>query len=315
MYKNKTIAVVVPAYNEERMIERTIKTLPAFLDHIILIDDCSRDKTLRIMQGYAKKDSRIRIIQNKPNKGLGRSIALGYAVARDIADVTAVMAGDAQMDPADLPAILDPIVDGKADYVKGNRLLHKDIKKKMPRFRFFGNAILTLLTKFATGYWWLMDPQCGYTAISKKALEDLDLDALHQGYGYNADFLVRLNILNFKVADVVVNPVYDIEKSKIKYWSYIPKVSMLLLKLFFFRLKEKYLVRDFHPLAFMYVLGMVTTLIGFVYGLYLVYIDSFLGMDPSAGSTILAAFLLLFGLQSFIFGMLFDNENSRSLKV
>jgi hypothetical protein len=162
------------------------------------------------------------------------------------------MAGDNQMYPGDLPAILDRIIDEGYDYIKGNRLLHSNIGS-MPKYRFFGNSILTILTKFATGYYSLMDPQCGYTAIKNTALVKIPIENMTKGYGYNADILCMLNIQKFKVADVEVRPVYDREKSKIQLWKYIPKTSWLLINLFFRRLWQRYVILDFHPLILFYL--------------------------------------------------------------
>src|SRR5690606_13739007 len=143
-----------------------------------------------------------------------------------------------------------------ADYAKGNRLLRDEVVERMPRHRLIGNAVLSLLTKFATGYWKSMDPQCGYTAISGEALARIPIESMIKGYGYNVHILNMLNLANQRVAEVEVEPVYRDEVSYIKLRRYIPSVSVLLIRLFWFRLTRRYIVRDFHPLALMYMFSI-----------------------------------------------------------
>lgn len=177
MYKGKKILVVVPAYNEEKLIAGVLKTIPEWVDAIVVVDDASKDRTSEIVNSLKEKDSRIALIVHSENKGVGASIADGYKWAlKNGYDVAVVMAGDGQMDPADLPSILDPVVSGEVDYSKGNRFFTGEAYQKMPKIRYFGNAVLSLLTKIASGYWHIADSQSGYTAINKKALQLIDWD-------------------------------------------------------------------------------------------------------------------------------------------
>ncbi len=251
------------------------------------------------------------LIRHRVNQGVGGAIVTGYKKAIQLGmDIAVVMAGDNQMDPADLPALLDPVVDGKADYAKGNRLLHKDIKT-MPQYRYFGNSILTILNKIASGYWHVMDPQCGYTAVDCRFLSRVPLDSIYKRYGVPNDLLVIFNVYGARVLDVPVKPVYGEEKSKIKLRSYVPKVSMLLLRRFFWRLKEKYLLRDFHPLVFFYFLGLLLLPIGFIYGIYILAHFLFVSKTLSTNAVLLCAFLIITGLQTLFFAMSFDQEYNR----
>lgn len=315
MYKNKTVSVVVPAYNEEKLIVKTLSTMPAFVDKIIAVNDCSKDRTLELIKEYSKKDPRVVIVNHEQNQGLGKTLIDGYLKSLELkADIIAIMAGDAQMDPADLPHVLDPIASGVADYVKGNRLLVRDVIKTMPVYRFYGNALLTLLTKFATGYWHVIDPQCGYTAISYTALNTIDITKMHRGYGYNADILARLNILNFRVADVTVKPVYGEAVSGIKLRSYIPKVSCLLLRLFLMRLWEKYVVRDFHPLVFFLCGGFLFSVLGIILGFMMLYVK--IARDfISVPTAILFTILIGFGFQSLCLGIWLDMDYNKGLNA
>ena len=260
MYKDKTICVVVPAYNEEKLIGRVIENMPDYVDKIVVVDDKSKDKTVEVVKNYSKKlGDKLILIQHQKNQGVGGTIITGYKWARDNKmSITAVMAGDAQMDPEDLPKILEPIVSCRADYAKGNRLFTGYAWKIIPRVRYLGNSSLSLLTKIASGYWHVADSQTGYTATSLKVLQTLELDKIYKRYGMPNDMLVRLNVLNFLVKDVPIKPVYNIgEKSGIRLIKIIPTLSLLLLKRFFWRLKEKYIIRDFHPLIFFYFLAFL----------------------------------------------------------
>ena len=161
------------------------------------------------------------------------------------------MAGDAQMDPTDLGRVVAPVARGEADYVKGNRLFRGESWQMIPHYRYLGNAVLSLLTKIASGYWHIADSQSGYTAIARIALERLDLDHIYTRYGMPNDLLVKLNVGNFRVRDVSVRPVYHVgETSGIRLRKVIPTIAWLLLRGFCWRLKEKYILRDFHPLVF-----------------------------------------------------------------
>ena len=311
-YRDRRIAVVVPAYNEELLIGETLYTIPDSVEKIYVVDDCSEDRTLSIIQEYAKKDRRIIPIHHEENMGVGSSIVSGYKAAlADGMDIAAVMAGDNQMDPAFLPKLLDPIIDGKCDYTMGNRLISPVYRKGMSTWRFFGNAVLTFLTKMASGYWQMMDPQNGFTAISARALERISLDDVYPKYGYCNDLLVKLNVWGFRVINVPHPARYGREKSGIKYSSYIFKVSWLLLKDFLWRLKMKYVVLSFHPLVFYYALGFVITCLGVFGGIYSLYYKFVLG---NAMFVPLVMSIIVFGLgaQFWLFAMLFDMQQEKN---
>jgi glycosyltransferase involved in cell wall biosynthesis len=315
MYRGKTIAVIVPAYNEEKLIGKVIETIPAFVDDIVVIDDASRDQTGEIVKACQKKEARLIYIRHEKNEGVGGAIATGYQWVRDHGkDIGVVMAGDAQMDPQDLPKLLDPVVEGEVDYAKGNRLFTGKAWKIIPRTRYLGNAVLSFLTKIASGYWHVADSQSGYGAASLKVLETIDLDHIYRRYGMPNDFLVRLNVYQFRVRDVPVNPVYGIgERSGIRIYKVVFTLPFLLLKLFVWRVKEKYVIRDFHPLVLFYLLGFFLTPIGFVFGSYLLILRIFFG-SVAATSALFAAFFTISGLQSLFFAMWFDMEYNKDLK-
>jgi glycosyltransferase involved in cell wall biosynthesis len=315
MYKGHKIGVVIPAYNEQLLLPETLAGMPDFVDRMFVINDASTDNTLALLKALHEKDPRIEIIHHETNKGLGQSLIDGYVASKNSdTDITAVMAGDNQMHPDDLPVLLDAIIDDGYDYVKGNRLLHQNIES-MPKYRFLGNSVLTILTKFATGYYFSMDPQCGYTAIKNTALRRIPIETMTRRYGYNADILCMLNIRRFTVTDVEVRPVYDREKSKINLWSYIPKTSWLLIRLFFRRLWQRYVVLDFHPLVLFFMFGFLT--FWFVCIPFLIRaIEYRIRVGEFPGIT-LAVFIFSFltSFQSILFAIWMDMDYNRRNKT
>lgn len=315
MYKSKKIGVVIPAHNEETQIGRVIETMPEFVDQIIIVDDCSTDETVAVITGLQKSYSNITLLRHSINKGAGAAMVTAYKYAKeqDI-DMAVRMDGDGQMNPDDLPALLDPVVEGRADYSKGNRLFTGEAYQKIPKIRYFGNALLSLFTKIASGYWNVADSQSGYTAINKKALKLVDWDQLYTWYGHPNDILVRLNVQNMRVKDVPVEPVYNVgEKSGIKIGRAIFKIGWLLIKLFFWRMKEKYIIRDFHPLVFFYALGGLFFIITFFLFIRLFVMWGLKGYIPPINA--LAAMFSFMSASLFtLFAMWFDMEANKDLK-
>jgi glycosyltransferase involved in cell wall biosynthesis len=265
MYRDNTVCVVIPAYNEQLLIASTVNGIPEYVDHIVVVDDASKDNTVSIVRDLTEKNAKVHLIALPQNGGVGVAIRTGYIWCRDNdIDIAVVMAGDGQMDPADLPALLDPVVEGRTDYAKGNRLVTGEAWKKIPHVRYIGNSALTLLTKIASGYWHVTDSQTGYTAINKKALKMIPLEEIYPRYGMPNDLLVTLNIYNFRVSDVPVNPIYGIgEKSGIRIGRVIFSLSFLISRLFVRRMVQKYVIRDFHPLICFCLLGFVLFLVDF----------------------------------------------------
>jgi len=315
VYKGKTVAVVVPAYNEEELIAKTITSIPDVVDRIIVINDASTDRTGEIVEEMSKEDPRIFQIEHNVNQGVGGAIVTGYKKARDLEmEITVVMAGDAQMDPRDLVNIIKPVADGKADYTKGNRLFYGDAWNMIPRYRYLGNSFLSLMTKIASGYWNIADSQSGYTAISLIPLRRLKLDKIYKRYGMPNDLLIKLNQHDFRVKDVHVRPVYNVgEKSGIKLAEVIPKITWLLFKGFWQRLFLKYVIKDFHPLIFFYLLSVFLLVASVPLTIRLVYIWAQTGDIPDMNAMALV-FSLISGLQTLFFGMWFDMEYNKNLR-
>jgi glycosyltransferase involved in cell wall biosynthesis len=309
----KSVAVVVPAYREAQLIGETLRGVPAFVDRVYVIDDASDDGTADAARALG--DSRVEVLRHEQNGGVGASIVSGYKRAlADGVDVTAVMAADNQMDPDDLEKLVRPVAAGDVDYAKANRLVSGEAWQVIPRSRYLGNAVLSLLTKIASGYWHVADSQSGYTAISRDTLAALDLDRVYRKYGFPNDMLVHLNVYNARVRDLPSRPVYGVgEQSGIKIRSVVPRISWLLLKGFLWRLREKYVIRDFHPLVFFYALGIVMTIVGLALGI----VETALriaGNDVSVGTVVLVALLLIAGSQFTLFAMWFDMESNKDLR-
>jgi glycosyltransferase involved in cell wall biosynthesis len=319
MLNGKTIAAVVPAYNEEPHIGSVIDTLPDCIDRAYIIDDGSTDGTWAEIQSHAERVNERRETDDGPtevvpikhaeNRGVGGAIKTGYQHAyEDGMEVTAVIAGDGQSEPDIVVRMIAPVAEGRADYSKGNRLLGRQ-RQQMPLFRQVGNFTLSLLTKIASGYWKVMDPQNGSTAISYEALSRLDLDDLYEDFGFTNDLLVRLNARGLTVADVRRRAVYKDETSHIRYKKFIPKVSVLLLRDFLWRLRVKYLVRDFHPLAFFYYIGAATAGGGLLAGLKAT-------VDRDSGTSRgTAALLFVLGWLFMLLAMVFDLKENEELQL
>jgi glycosyltransferase involved in cell wall biosynthesis len=235
MYRALRVAVVIPAYNERRAIAETVATVPELVDDIVVVDDASSDNTMAQAQAAAQRrahPARVEVIRHATNGGVGRAITTGYRRALALgADVAVVMAGDGQMDPDDLPALLAPISEGRADYVKGNRFRHPAIWSTMPATRIVGNVLLSAATRVTSGYHHVFDSQCGYTAIHRVALQTIALDALFPRYGYPNDLLSRLHVAGMRVVDVPVRPIYGAHwKSGIHLGTALHPIPWVLLR-------------------------------------------------------------------------------------
>jgi glycosyltransferase involved in cell wall biosynthesis len=313
MLDGKRVGVVIPAYNEEHLIAETIAGIPDFVDRITVVDDQSQDGTVSVVR--AIQDPRVKLIVHEQNGGVGAAIVTGYqdAIAERI-DVTAVMAADNQMDPDDLRTLVEPVAHDQVDYAKANRLFTGQAWELIPRYRYLGNAVLSLLTKIASGYWHVADSQSGYTAISLRYLELLDLDRIYRRYGFPNDILVHLNVWNARVRDFPSRPIYGVgERSGIRLRKVVPTISWLLVKGFFWRMRTKYVIRDFHPLVFFYMLGLLMTVLGLALGIAEVVLR-IMGNQITAATVVLVALLLIFGSQFSLFAMWFDMEYNKDLR-
>lgn len=315
MYQGRRIAVVIPAFNEELLIQDTLSGLPEYVDLAIVVDDASADKTSSKVQEWVErtKDERIQVVRHETNQGVGNAIKTGYKRAMAAgADVLVVAAGDNQMDQTQIPKLLDPIVQGKADYTKGNRLYARGSFEGMSAWRVLGNSILTLLTKVSSGNWHISDPQNGYTAITKDALDRINVDAIWGWYGYCNDMLARCNAYNVRVKDVAIPARYGTEKSKIKYGRFMRRVSGLLVRNFLWRMMVKYVARDFHPLVLFYILSVPLILVGLAGAIFFVY-DKIANGQPLFAYLSISILVFGLGMQFLFFAMYFDMNEAKRL--
>ncbi len=364
MLNGKTVAVVIPAYNEASQVKMVLESIPDFVDRVVVVDDASKDSTVEIVKRYmdgntgkatavgsmeeplasnlynkaelvakeilSKEENRYTphtiypkdesstrtvLIRHKHNAHVGAAIATGYKWCRDHKIFcTAVLAGDGQMDPDELINICSPVVYEDIDYVKANRLSHRSALFVVPKLRFFGNSVLSLLTKIASGYWHISDTQTGFTAISLRALEAIRIHKIYKSYGVPNDILVKLNIAFCTVKEVPSKPVYHIgERSKMNELKVVPRIGWLLFKSFWVRLYSKYLFRDFHPLFLLYHLGIVLLLIDIPY-----IIQATTSVVPGEflplPNMLIFTFLTISGLQTLFFAMWMDMMDNERLQ-
>ena len=311
-----TIATLIPAYDEERQIAAVLATVPDYVDHIVVVDDGSKDRTVEVVRGVMAYDARVHLIEMGKNQGCGAALAAGYkwALAHNV-DVAVSIDADGQMDTEEMIHLVTPIVDGRADLTKANRLASPKYWPDIPKVRLVGNAALSVITKMASGYWSVADSQSGYVALSRYALENIDWDQLYKGYGRPNDLLVRANVANCRVADVPSRPVYGVgEKSSMKVFKVILTIAFMLFRRFWWRLFHKYVLYDFHPLVFFYGLAATTFLAN------LVLLGRFFALWISDGqvpqiTALAVVFLTITSLNSAFFAFWMDMQVNEPLNV
>lgn len=363
MINDKTIAVVIPAFNEESQIEFVLESIPEFVDRIVVVNDGSTDSTGEIIKNIIDNDtldyfnekinpkeivkdrynavdfalqelikaettlfhksklynnhpenSRIILIEHLKNGGVGASVANGYRWCRDNEiDCVAKVDGDGQMDPSELKDICLPVINQEIDYVKGNRLVYPGANLVIPKIRYFGNSVLSILTKIASGYWHISDTQTAFTAISLKALKQLKLHELYSKYGYPNDILVKLNTNFCSIKEVPIKPVYEIgEQSKLKIMKVIPRISRILVFGFFKRIFQKYFLKSFHPLFILYHLGFLLLTVAIPFGIKIL-LKVIYSEDANPVTVLAFVFLFISGFQALLFAMWMDIQDNERL--
>lgn len=308
MFKDHRIAVVVPAHNEAAHIGDVIANMPALVDWILVVDDASTDSTGDLARSSG--DPRVEVIRHETNRGVGGAILTGHRRALDLgADISVVMAGDDQMDPAYLEALLEPICEHGYGFAKANRFYSARSYEGMPRHRIVGNIALSFLTKAASGYWHLFDPQNGYTAITRQALERLDLDRIAEGYEFENDLLVNLNILGVRATDVPIPARYGSEVSGIKLRRVVPAISWLLVRSFWKRVWWRYVIGSFSPVALFLFAGLSLCAFGLAVGVW-VAIQSIGPPQASTATVLLSVAPLLVGIHLLISALVLDIQES-----
>lgn len=330
MYRGKSIAAVVPAYNEAAQLPKVLRGMPEFVDRVVIVDDGSTDTTSEVVAQLAAADPRIEGLRLERNQGVGAARARGItaAIARKV-DLIVCLDGDAQMDAGEIQNLLDPLVDGESDFTKANRLASGEAWRIMPRLRFMANAVLTLLTKIASGYWHVTDSQSGFFALTVPLAARIDFRAIYPRYGCENSLLIHLSILNARVQDVPSTPIYNVgEVSDIRLWRDWLPVVRLLVRGFFYRLIQRYVIRDFHPLVFFYMTGLALFLGSSLY-LWVIIIGRivvprlhisettiklWVNTLASPMITLFDLVLLVMGLQMLFFAMWMDMQEHRDLR-
>ncbi len=305
MYKDKRIAVVVPAYNVETHILEVLRSIRDFVDHIIVVDDTSQDRTYERCKDF--DDKRIIVLRNPQNLGVGGATMTGFKMAMKLdADVVVKMDGDGQLEAVHLKKLLEPLITEGYSYTKGNRFLHSQALKMMPKLRLFGNFAMTFMTKLTSGYWHIFDPQNGYIAIRKDALSDLDLDKIAKRYFFENDMLVNLNIHNHRVKDVPIPAIYGNQPSFLKIHRILLSFPFYLLKRFWYRIYQKYVLRDFSPIALFLFSGLPLVVWGMLYGGYIWWRALDTGVPATTGTVMLAVLPFIVGFELLLQALILD---------
>lgn len=304
------IAVVMPAYNEAARISQTLAGIPAFIRHIIVVDDCSRDETSQVIKQLSEDDPRIELIRHEKNQGVGGAMITGLTRAKELqAQLVVKMDSDGQMSPEDLPALLRPLVNGQADFAKGNRFHDFLALAQMPPIRRAGNMALSFLTKAAAGYWNIADPCNGYVAIRGEVLAALPLNSLQRSYFFETSLLAQLFLLGAVIRDVPMPARYGTEQSKLRItrilFEFPPKLLGCLLR----RLVLKNFIYDF-SMESLYLLASLPLLLGgMIYGGWNWLQYARLGIGAPTGTVVIPAMLIILGFQLLLSALGEDVRN------
>lgn len=309
MIENRRVAVVVPAYKVEKQIGSVLSRMPDFVDRIIVVEDASPDGTADA--AVAAGDPRVRLVHHSVNRGVGAAMQTGFLEAlADGADLVVKCDGDGQMDPQDIGRLLRPLLEGRAEYAKGSRFHHFRELSAMPRVRLGGNIALTFLTKLASGYWHVLDPQNGFVAIRTETLRRLPLDRLARGYFFENDMLIRLNALEARVADVPLPSRYGDETTSLSAGRALFEFPFRLLTGFIRRLFWRYVFYDVSPVALFAIAGAVLFLFGSTFGIYNWVTNALANRLTPTGTVIVAALPVILGFQLLLQALVLDVQNS-----
>ncbi|HUD07737.1 MAG TPA: glycosyltransferase family 2 protein [Candidatus Saccharimonadales bacterium] len=310
MYRNLRVAAILPCYNEEKLISKTVTTMPDFVDEIIAIDDCSKDTTWQVITDLAKKNKRVQPIHLDVNEGIGGAYLHGFKKALDDSiDLVVTMAGDAQCNQDYISNMIDTLIDNNLDYVKANRFVHLGALKQMPKYRRIGNIIVTILTKFSTGYYSIFDSQNGYGVLRSKTLEKMSFETIGRRYDYENTLLITLSIMGAKVKDEPVPAIYGDEVSTIPVFKTTLRALVVVWKGFWKRIYYKYVIYGFHPIALFLFSGIILSLLGISYGIFILLEKIIRNLSPSTGTVMLCVLPLILGFQLLLTALTMDVNN------
>lgn len=310
MYRNLRVAAILPCYNEEKLIAKTINTLPDFVDQIVAVDDLSTDKTWSIIKDLAKKNKKVTPIHLKVNEGIGGAYINGFeAILKGKADLIFTMAGDAQCNQDYMSNMIDTLIDEKLDYVKANRFVHLEELKQMPAFRRIGNTVITILTKFSSGYYNIFDSQNGYGVFMRKTVEKLPFEHIGRRYDYENTLLIALSIMGARIKDEPVPAIYGDEVSTIPVFKTTIRALNVVWRGFWKRMYHKYILINFHPIALFLLCGLLLTLTGLGFGIFITLDRILTGTSPSTGTVMLSILPIILGFQLLLTSITMDMNN------
>ena len=313
MRENLSYCVILPAFNEARHLAAVVDRIPAWIDGIVIVDDASSDDTLRLSQGLA--DTRVRVLHHEKNLGVGGAMVTGFRAALDAGyDVAIKMDADGQMDAGELATLVRPIELGMAEYVKGNRFRQTGRPPSMPRSRWFGNVALSFLTKVASGYWHVFDPQCGFVAITAPTLRRLKLGGIARDYFFENDMLIRLNVIDARVVDVATAALYGEETSYVRIGRVIWSFPRRLARGFMWRFVKRHIVNDFGLIALLAVLGAILLVFGFAFGIAEWVLAASAGRTATTGSVMIAVLPMILGFQMLLQALSIEVQSSPGAK-
>jgi glycosyltransferase involved in cell wall biosynthesis len=305
MYRGQRVVVAIPAYRAEAVVATVVQTLPAFVDAIIVVDDASPDRTYEAVSALA--EPRLVVLRHAQNQGVGGAMRTAYEKALALGcDVVVKMDSDGQMDPERLVDLLDALIEGKYDYAKGNRFLHRDALASMPRHRLLGSLALTFLTKMASGYWHIFDPQNGFVACRAKMLERLDLPLVASDYFFENDMLVHLNVHGARVVDVPLPARYGGEVSSMQVSRILVSFPGRLFRRFWWRIYQRYTLRDFSPVVPLLLSGIVFCTWAVIFGSWSWWRSWETGIVASTGTVMLTVLPFILGFELLLHAMLLD---------
>lgn len=291
------VAVVIPCYNVSSHIAGVVGGIPPGVRHIIAVNDCSRDDTGQVLARLAEEHPRLHVVTHARNRGVGGATLSGFEKALELeADIVVKMDGDGQMDPNQLPKLLQPLLEGRAAYAKGNRFRKSSDFLAMPPLRKLGNVALTFLTRMASGYWHVFDPQNGYLAIDGTVLRQLPLQSIDHSYFFENSMLGHLCIESAPVVDVPMEAIYGQEKSSMSILKVAAVFPFKLLGMLVRRVLAKYFLYDVSPAALYLTVGVPSLLFGLAYGIYHWYVSLVEGKVAAAGTIALSGLAFLIGL-------------------
>jgi glycosyltransferase involved in cell wall biosynthesis len=311
MHNNFRIAVIIPAYCEESRILGVLSSIPAWVDHVVVVDDASSDRTAHTASQCA--DPRLVVIRHPQNQGVGGATLTGFCKAMELgAQILIKMDGDGQMDPGGLAALITPIVRGQADYVKANRFLHGRELAQMPWLRRIGNIGLSFMAKLASGYWSIFDPTNGYVALHAEILPLLDNRHIHKRFFFETSLLMELGLHRAVVRDMYLPAKYGDKTSHLSERNALLEFPPLLILGFVRRIFIEYFVRDFTAVSLLLLSGWLAFLFGTIWGAYHWWVSWRTGITASTGTVMMAVLPLILGIQLLLQSLVLDIANMPS---